>query len=294
MERTWAIGQRVGTFLELIKFEHTVFALPFAYLGMALAAGGWPGAWTFGWITVAMVAARTAGMGFNRLIDRAIDARNPRTASRPIQTGRISPAAVAAGSALSLALLGLAAWELNPVAFLLWPGAVAFLVGYPYAKRVTWLSHFILGLTDGLAPMGAWVAVTGSFWRASDLPAWLLLLGLTTWIAGFDLIYACLDVDVDRRQGLHSIPARFGIGAALRLARACHAITLALFAGVGLLIGLGWPYWIGMAVVLGLFVWEHSLVTPHDLSRVNMAFFNVNGTISLTVFAGTTAALLIK
>ncbi len=282
---------RTRTFLEMIKFEHTVFALPFAYLGMVLAAGGWPGWWKFGWITVAMAAARTAAMSLNRLIDRHIDARNPRTAGRPIQAGRISPAATAAGALASMVVLGVAAWMLNPVAFLLWPGALAFLVGYSYTKRFTWLSHFILGFTDGLAPAGAWVAVTGSFWKLSDLPGWLLLAALTFWIGGFDLIYACQDVDFDRREGLHSVPARFGVATALRLARVCHALTVALLAGVGLWFHLGWPYWAGLAVTIALFVWEHSLVRPGDLSKLDLAFFNVNGYISLTVCAATVLAL---
>ena len=195
--------QSVRTFLDLIRVEHTVFALPFAYVGMFLGAGGAPSAAQLLWVTVAMVAARSAGMSLNRLIDREIDARNPRTAARPLQAGRISARATALGAVLALLTLGFAAWQLNVVVFALWPGALAFLVGYPYTKRLTWLSHFILGFTDGLAPMGAWVAVTGSFWLRSDLPAWLLLAALTVWIGGFDLIYACQDVDVDREQGLH-------------------------------------------------------------------------------------------
>jgi 4-hydroxybenzoate polyprenyltransferase len=282
---------RTRTLLEMIKFEHTVFALPFAYLGMVLAAGGWPGGWKFAWITVAMAAARTAGMSLNRLIDRHLDARNPRTAGRPLQTGRISPGATALGAGLSLLVLAVAAWQLNLVTFLLWPGAMLFLVGYSYTKRFTWLSHFVLGFTDGLAPAGAWVAVTGSFWRWSDVPGWLLLAALTFWIGGFDVIYACQDVDVDRRDGLHSIPARFGVAAALRVAQVCHVLTVALLAAVGLWFGLGWPFWLGLAVIAGLFLWEHSLVSPTDLSRLDLAFFNVNGYISLTVLVGTVLAV---
>jgi len=284
---------KVRAFFEMIKFEHTVFALPFAYLGMLLAARGWPGWATFGWITVAMAAARTAGMSLNRLIDQPIDARNPRTAKRPIQTGKISARTTAMGAVISIIILGLAAWQLNRVAFYLWPGALVFLVGYPYTKRFTWLSHFILGFTDGLAPMGAWVAVTGTFWLASDWPAWLLLAALTLWIGGFDLIYACQDVDFDRQEKLHSIPARFGIAFALRLAQVCHLLTVALLAWIGLWFGLSWPYWIGLAAVAALFVWEHSLVKPDDLSKVTLAFFNVNGYISLTIFFATLVALFV-
>jgi 4-hydroxybenzoate polyprenyltransferase len=284
---------KIRAFFEMIKFEHTIFALPFAYLGMLLAARGWPGWWTFGWITVAMAAARTAGMSLNRLIDQQIDARNPRTAHRPIQAGKISARTTAIGAIISIIILGLAAWLLNPVAFYLWPGALVFLVGYPYTKRFTWLSHFILGFTDGLAPMGAWVAVTGTFWLVSDWPAWLLLMALTLWIGGFDLIYACQDVEFDRREKLHSIPARFGIAFALRLAQVCHLLTVALLAWVGVWFGLSWPYWIGLAAVAALFVWEHSLVKPDDLSKVDMAFFNVNGYISLTIFFATLVALFV-
>jgi 4-hydroxybenzoate polyprenyltransferase len=278
-------------FLEMIKFEHTVFALPFAYLGMVLAAGGWPGWWKFVWITVAMAAARTAAMSLNRLIDRHIDARNPRTASRPIQTGRISAQTTAAGAVISVLILGAAAWLLNPVAFALWPGALVFLVGYSYTKRFTWLSHFVLGFTDGLAPAGAWVAVTGTFWRLSDLPGWVLLATLTLWIGGFDLIYACQDVAFDQRERLHSIPARFGVGAGLRLAQVCHVLTVLLLAALGVWFHLGWPFWLGLMAVVALFIWEHSLVRPNDLSKLNVAFQNINGTISLTLVAATVIAL---
>jgi len=292
--RSWdfeLVLARTRIFLEMIKFEHTVFALPFAYLGMLFAAGGWPGWWKFGWITVAMAAARTAGMSLNRLIDRHIDARNPRTANRPIQMGHISARSVAAGAVVSLVVLGLAAWQLNPVAFLLFPGALVFLVGYAYTKRFTWLSHFILGFTDGLAPAGAWVAITGTFWKPSDIPAWLLLAALTVWIGGFDLIYACQDVDFDRREGLHSIPVRFGVAFALRLAQVCHALTVALLAAIGAWFGLGWLYWAGWTVIAALFIWEHSLVKPDDLSKVDLAFFNVNGYISLTIFVAAVVAV---
>jgi 4-hydroxybenzoate polyprenyltransferase len=230
-------------------------------------------------------------MSLNRLIDRHIDARNPRTARRPLQTGHISVQATVAGAAFSLAVLGLAAWQLNLTALLLFPGALFFLVGYPYTKRFTWLSHFWLGFTDGLAPAGAWVAITGTFWRPSDLPAWLLLAALTFWIGGFDLIYACQDVDFDRRERLHSIPARFGLPAALRLAQLCHLLTVLLLAAVGAWFQLGWLYWLGLVAISGLFVWEHTLVKPHDLSRLDLAFFNLNGYISLTILVATVLAV---
>ncbi len=286
--------KQVAAFLDLIKFEHTIFALPFAYLGMALAANGLPTFAQFFWITIAMVAARTFGMSMNRLADRHIDARNPRTANRPIQAGRISVRTVVIGLVVSLLMLTLAAWQLHPLTLALLPGALLFLAGYAYTKRFTWLSHFVLGFTDGLAPMGAWAAIRGSLFTPQDLPAWLLLCAVTVWIGGFDLIYACQDTAFDRTERLHSIPARFGNAVALRLAKVCHAFTVVLLGAVGAWMGLGAPYWLALIVTAGLLVYEHSLVKPNDLSKVNVAFFNVNGYISVTVFAGALAGLYIR
>jgi 4-hydroxybenzoate polyprenyltransferase len=274
----------IRDFMELIKFEHTVFALPFAYLGMLLAAGGFPTLSEFLLITVAMAAARTVAMGTNRLADRWIDARNPRTANRPIISGTISSRTVWAGTLIAALVLILAAWALGPLPFRLLPGAFLFLVGYSFSKRFTWLSHFILGFTDGLAPMGAWAAIRGSIFTAEDLPAWLLLAIVTLWIGGFDLIYACQDVDFDRKEGLHSIPARFGIPFALGLSTVTHFLTMLLLIWLGVLTGLGWPYWIGLVLVAVLLAWEHLLVHPDDLSRINLAFFNINSYISITLF----------
>jgi len=285
---------QVRVFFDLVKFEHTIFALPFAYLGMILAAGGWPAWAKFIWITVAMVAARTLAMSANRLADRELDARNPRTASRPLPRGLVSSQTVMAYVALSLVVLVVAAWQLNPLCLLLLGGALVFLLGYHYTKRFTWLSHWVLGFTDGLAAPGAWIAVRGSIFTIADLPAWLLLAAVTFWIGGFDLIYACQDVQVDRREGLRSIPADFSVATALTLARICHALTVALLAGVGLTMSLGWPYWAGLAAVAAMLVHEHSLVSPGDLSRLNVAFFNMNGYISITVFAATLAALWMR
>ncbi len=284
--------RKVRHFLELIKFEHTIFALPFAYLGMLLAPeSGWPSWHQFIWITIAMASARTLAMGANRIIDRAIDARNPRTAGRPLVSGQIAPSTAWIGTALSAVILILAAWRLGPLPLILLPGAVLFLVGYSYTKRFTWLSHFILGFTDGLAPMGAWAAVRGSLFTLNDLPAWLLLGAVTTWIGGFDLIYACQDVDFDRREELRSIPARFGVAAALRLSIICHILTMALLLALGAWLSLSWPYWAGMIVAAGLLAYEHILVSPDDLSRIDLAFFNINSYISLTLFASVLAAL---
>jgi len=263
--------------LEAIKFEHTVFALPFAYIAMVLAAGGWPGWRTLGWVTAAMVGGRTCAMATNRVVDRFIDARNPRTAGRHLPRGLLSVGEMRALAIAGALLMVVAAWMLNPLCFMLAPLALVFLVGYHYTKRFTWLSHWVLGFTDGIAAAGGWIAVTGRF----DAPAYVLWLALTVWIAGFDLIYACQDVGVDRAQRLHSVPARFGIPAALGLARLCHVVTALALAALGVMTGLGVIYWIGWLAIAALLAYEHSLVRPHDLSRLDMAFFNVNGYIAV-------------
>lgn len=274
----------IREFLELIKFEHTVFALPFAYLGMLLAARGWP-AWSeFLWITVAMASARTLAMGTNRLTDRWIDARNPRTANRPLIRGTVALRTAWIGTALSAIILAIAAWQLGPLPFRLLPGAYLFLIGYSFTKRFTWLSHFIVGFTDGLAPMGAWAAIRGSLFTLEDLPAWILLAVVTLWIGGFDLIYACQDTSFDRQEGLQSIPARYGVATALHLSTLSHILTLVLLVILGYWLALGWPYWLGLVVVAGLLVWEHMLVKPDDLNNINVAFFNINSYISITLF----------
>jgi len=285
--------RRTRAFLDLIKFEHTLFALPFAYLGMLLAARGWPSWAQFIWITVAMAAARTLAMSSNRLADRQLDSRNPRTAGRPLITGAITSGTVWAGGLISTIVLGIAAFALGPLPFRLLPGALVMLIGYPFTKRFTLASHFILGATDALAPLGAWVAIRGSLFTVADSPAWVLFIIVTLWIAGFDIIYACQDAEVDRREGLHAIPARFGIGTALRLSAVCHALTTALLVGLGALAGLGMAYYLGVVVAGALLAYEHAIIHPQDLSRLNLAFFNVNGVISLTLFAATLAALLV-
>lgn len=286
--------KQIKAFLDLIKFEHTLFALPFAYLGMVLAAHGLPTFHQFFWITLAMASARTLAMSFNRLADRHIDARNPRTAHRPIQTGKISIQTVTVGIGVSMIVLTCAAWQLNPLALQFMPGALLFLLGYAYTKRFTWLSHFILGFTDGLAPMGSWLAVRGSVFTASDLPGWLLLFAVTFWIGGFDLIYACQDTEFDREEKLHSVPARFGNAVALRLAQISHGITIGLLGVVGVVIPLGGVYWGGLATVAALLIYEHLLVKPNDLSKVNLAFFRVNGYISITLFISTFVAVCVS
>ena len=283
----------IRDFFELIKFEHTIFALPFAYLGMLLAAGGWPTWSQFIWITIAMAAARTLAMGSNRIVDRWIDSRNPRTAQRPLITGAISMQTAWIGTAVSGLVLALAAWQLGPLTFILLPGAYLFLIGYSFTKRFTWMSHFVLGFTDGLAPVGAWAAIRNSLFTAEDLPAWVLLGVVTFWIAGFDMIYACQDYEFDLQEGLQSIPARFGIPTALQFSSISHVITLALLAILGIVSGLLWPYWLGLIIVAGLLTWEHRLVQPDDLSKLGVAFFNINGYISITLFVAILGSLYI-
>ena len=273
--------------LEAIKFEHTVFALPFAYIAMVLAAQGWPGWWTVGWVTAAMVGGRTCAMAANRVIDRAIDARNPRTAGRHLPRGVLRSAELIGVAAAGAGLMFVAAAMLNPLCLALAPVALVFLVGYSYTKRFTWLSHWILGFTDGIAAAGGWIAVTGRF----EAPAFVLWFALTVWIAGFDLIYACQDVAVDRAQRLYSVPARFGIPAALALARLNHLLTAAALAGLGLLVGLGPLYWVGWLAIVALLAYEHSLVRPHDLSRLDVAFFNVNGYIAVLALGAVVGGL---
>jgi 4-hydroxybenzoate polyprenyltransferase len=274
----------IQEFLSLIKFEHTIFALPFAYLGMLLAAGGWPTWREFLWITVAMASARTLAMGTNRLADRWIDTRNPRTADRPLIKGTVALRTAWVGTVLAGFVLAIAAWQLGPLPLRLLPGAYIFLIGYSFTKRFTWFSHFILGFTDGLAPIGAWAAIRGTVFTSNDLPAWILLAVVTLWIGGFDLIYACQDVRFDLQEGLLSIPAKFGVALALRLSSICHALTVLLLVVLGYILGLSWPYWIGLMIAAGLLIWEHTLVDPDDLSRINIAFFNINSYISITLF----------
>jgi 4-hydroxybenzoate polyprenyltransferase len=270
-----------GLFASLVKIEHTVFALPFAYVGAFLAIGGVPTAHDLLWITVAMGGARSLAMGLNRLIDAGIDARNPRTASRELPSGRLRPWHVVGFCAGALALFLVAVWQLDPLVRWLWPIPVAAFVAYPYLKRFTWLTHLWLGAVDGLAPVGAWAAITGELpWQA-----WTLGAAVALWIAGFDLLYSLFDLEVDRAQGLHSFASRFGVRATFAAARAVHLATVALLvlAGAGLAVGAG--YWLGTAAVAALLLYEHSLVAPDDLRRLDAAFFTVNGVISLAFFA---------
>ncbi len=267
----------------MIRFSHSVFALPFALTAAVIAARGLPTAWQVFWTVVAMVGARSGAMGMNRIIDRRIDAANPRTSMREVASGKISLRAALLFSLVSFAVLVLSAWMLNLLCLKLSPLAIAIVVFYSYTKRFTWAAHFVLGAALALAPLGAWIAIKGSF-DAEVLP---LVLAVAFWLPGFDVLYALQDVEFDRSYGLYSIPSRFGTKASLLLARALHGLTLFCLYITGAVFGLGLLYWLGMLVVTGLFVYEHSIVKADDLSRLDMAFFNMNGYISVAVFAFT-------
>ena len=273
----------------MIKFEHTVFALPFAVMSAFIASGGFPPLPKLGWILVAMVGARSCAMAFNRLADAEIDSNNPRTAMRAIPAGLITKGAVWCFTIISAGLLVFAAWRLNPLAFALSPVALAVVMGYSYTKRFTAFSHFWLGLALSISPVGAWIAIEGSF----ALPPIVLCLVVLLWTAGFDIIYACQDVNFDRKHGLHSIPAKIGIRWALWLSSALHVIAVLLLLGIPHLVELGLFYYIGVGIVVLIFIYEHAIVKPTDLSRVNLAFFTLNGMISLVLMALSIADILL-
>jgi 4-hydroxybenzoate polyprenyltransferase len=265
-------------FARLVKIEHTVFALPFAYVGAFLAVGGAPSAHDLLWITLAMVGARSLAMALNRLVDAGIDTRNPRTAGRELPSGQLSVVQVVLFCAATLALFLVAVWQLAPKTHWLWPIPVIGFVIYPYLKRWTWLCHLWLGAVDGLAPVGAWVAITNHLpWQA-----WLLGAAVALWVAGFDFFYALFDAEIDRAQGLHSIVTRFGARGVFVGARLAHAATVACLVAAGLGLPVGVLYWLGVAAVAVLLLYEHSLVRPDDLRRLNAAFFTMNGVISVT------------
>ncbi|MFZ0212071.1 MAG: UbiA-like polyprenyltransferase [Candidatus Acidiferrales bacterium] len=276
---------RIRTVLEMIKFEHSVFALPFALVGALLAerAGrsGWPPArtlaWQLIWIVIAMVGARSAAMTMNRIADLHYDKLNPRTQNRALPAGHLSLPFAWIFTLISAAVLVVAAWQLNPLALELSPLALAILFLYSYTKRFTMWSHLVLGFCLGMSPAAAWIAVRGSLnWRML-----ILCAAVTLWVGGFDVLYACQDVEFDKRAGLHSIPKRFGVRGALLIARAMHIIMVALLCWLAWSFGLAWPAWVGVGVVAILLGYEHSLVKPNDLSKINAAFFTINGYISL-------------
>lgn len=282
------VRQRVLPFLRMIKIAHSVFALPFAFTGALLAAGGIPDLAVAFWIAVAMVGARSGAMGVNRIVDRHIDAENPRTMNREIPKGAVSLRDAIIFTVISFSAMVYAAYSLNPLCFALSPVAIVVLVAYSYTKRFTWLSHFILGVAIAGAPLGAWIAVRGSI-NPEVLP---LVFAVIFWLAGFDVLYALQDINFDRRRGLHSIPQRFGVKGALVVSRSCHAVTCLLLGVTGVIFSLGSVYWVGMIAVAGLLIYEHSLVKSNDLSKLNIAFFNMNGYVSITVFLMTLVSLI--
>jgi 4-hydroxybenzoate polyprenyltransferase len=283
---------RIRTILEMIKFEHSVFALPFALTGALLAAryptlpgalpgwpaaAGWPSWRQILWIIVAMVGARSAAMTMNRIIDLRYDRENPRTRTRALATGALSVGFAWAFALAASAVLVIAAWQLNTLAFELSPVALAVLFFYSYTKRFTLWSHVVLGFCLGMSPAAAWIAIAGSL----DARMLILCAAVTLWVGGFDVLYACQDIEYDKSAGLFSVPKRFGIARALTIARAMHVVMIALLAWLAWSFHLPWPAWVGIAVVAALLAYEHSLVSPNDLSRMNAAFFTVNGYISL-------------
>jgi len=285
------VTAKLRTTLEMIKFEHSVFALPFALTGALLAARyagrGWPEWRQICWIVVAMVGARSAAMTMNRIADLEFDRRNPRTAGRPLVTGALTLRFAWTFTVAASAVLVVAAWQLNRLALLLSPVALAALFTYSYTKRFTASSHLVLGFCLGMAPAAAWIAVSGSL----DARMLVLCAAVTLWVAGFDVLYALQDMEFDRRTGLHSIPERFGVPRALAMARAMHVAVVALLGWLAWSFHLAWPAWVGVAAVAALLVYEQSLVAPDDLSRINAAFFTTNGFISILFFVSWGTAL---
>lgn len=276
---------RMRHWLSMVKFSHSIFALPFAMQGAWLASGGVPALWNLLLIIVAAVAARSAAMAFNRLVDRRIDASNPRTAGREIPAGILSPAAVGASVLIASGIFIAASFGLNTLAGQLSPAVLAVLLGYSLVKRFSWAVHLVLGLSLALAPLGAWIAVRGNF--DGDLrPILALALGVVTWVAGFDLIYSCQDAQFDVDTGLQSIPARFGKARALLMSRVLHVLTVAALLVVHQTAGLSWIYLVAILVVACLLAYEQSLVKPDDLSRVDLAFFTLNGWVGIALFLG--------
>ena len=273
---------RLLAVLEMIKFHHTVFALPFALLAMVWAAGGWPGWRIFLGVLLAMVGARSAAMTFNRLADRKYDVLNPRTSRWPLSTGAVSVTFAWGFFLASAALFFAAAWWLNPLCLSLSPLALALILGYSYSKRFTVLCHLILGFADGISAPGAWIAVTGTL--EGSAPAWWLCAALTAWIGGFDYLYSLQDREFDRAQGLHSWPSRFGVTSTLWVSAALHFLTVIFLAIAAAGVEVGWIFWAALGgTALALF-YEHLIVRPSDLSRINAAFFGVNGYISMGLF----------
>ena len=281
--------RKISDYLRLIKFSHSVFALPFAFTAALIAAEGIPTIYQIFWITVAMVGGRSGAMGMNRIIDRKFDALNPRTKNREIPKGVLKTGEAFIFTAVAFAVLLLAAYKLNPLCFKISPLVILVLFTYSYTKRFTWLCHIVLGLALALAPLGAWIAVRGTF-DPEILP---LCFAVMFWVAGFDALYGLQDIDFDKKQGLYSIPSVFGVNASIRIARLFHLMTIALLLSLVPIFGLTGLYLLGVLIVSGLMLYEHSLVKPSDLSKLNVAFFNMNGYISITVFMFTLFSYLL-
>jgi 4-hydroxybenzoate polyprenyltransferase len=280
--------KKIRILLEMIKFEHTIFAMPFALIGAFLAARGLPSFRVFLWVVLAMVGARTAAMGFNRIVDRRFDALNPRTADRAIPAGHVSLIEAWLMVLLSTALFFFSCFMLNPLALILSPFALGMTFFYSLTKRFTWFCHVVLGMALSFSPLGGWVAVTGSF---NGFP-WVLPLGVLFWVAGFDTVYACLDAEFDRKIGLFSLPSRFGRRGAIKIAVLFHAIAFSLFTVTGMMSGLNYFYYGGIVLTGGALFYQHLVVNPRDLSRIQLSFFTMNGLISLTLFAATWLSLV--
>jgi 4-hydroxybenzoate polyprenyltransferase len=283
-----SILTRAGAFARMVKIEHSVFALPFAYTGAFTAASGWPGLRVLFFLTLAMVAVRSFAMAVNRIVDLPYDRLNPRTAIRPLVTGEIGMREAWVFIGISAFVFVISCAGLNATALALSPLALAWSAAYSFTKRVTWLCHFVLGSVLGLAPLAGWIGVYPSL----GIVSFLFFLGVLFWVAGFDILYACQDVDFDRSQGLHSVPAKFGIPTALVLSSFCHVNASLFFLLGGLAAGLGWVYLLVWAAVSAILAWEHTLVREDDLSRIDMAFFTLNGCVAVALFLGVLADLL--
>lgn len=274
------IFKKIIDYLRLIKFSHSIFAIPFAFTGAVLAAGGIPALRQIFWITIAMIGARSGAMGLNRIIDREIDALNPRTKERELPKGIIKTWEAVIFTSISLMVFVISAYRLNPLCFKLSPLAIIVILIYPYTKRFTSLSHVILGLALSLAPLGAWIAIRGTI----DLEIIPLSIAVLFWVAGFDIFYALQDIDFDRGFGLYSIPSRFGISKSIWIARLFHIITIIMLLSLIPIHNLNGFYIIGVITATAILLYEHSIVKPSDLRRLNIAFFNMNGYLSITVF----------
>ncbi len=278
-----ALGQvwrKVRVFLEAIKFEHTIFALPFALMGLLFASPEFPDGRTLGWILVAMVTARTSAMAFNRIADRDVDALNPRTRTRALPAGLLTVGQMTFALVVSALLFIYSAWQLNWLCFILSPVALFIILGYSYTKRFTPLSHYWLGLSLGIAPSATWIAVRGTL----DLPPLLLTMGVALWVAGFDILYSLQDYEFDRAYGLRSLPETLGKARAIFISRLSHALCVVFFALFGWAVGAGWLYYAGVALAGLMLAYEQSLVKPDDLSKLNLAFFTMNGYVSIGLF----------